>query len=133
MWLRKVLHTSIPLLQVLDFVSSWLRFRGWVVMPSCRRAVVLLCWCRHVARFVSLRSSCRRFAVSSYSCLLLDVLSISPCSSIRRRLHKLVSGKSPFPGRVGYVWGRHILYSLWQSILLSSLIFYFSLGINLEN
>ena len=42
------------------------------------RVVVLLCWCRHVARFVVLRSSCRR--VASFVVLL------SSCCQFRRIL-----------------------------------------------
>ena len=59
-WRRKVLHTLKPLPQVIDFVSTWRRSLGWVVMLcSYRRSplfrvVVLLCWCRQIARFVIL-------------------------------------------------------------------------------
>ena len=81
-WRQKVLHTSKPILQVINFVFLERRFLGWVVMlcsyrrsllfvsscclfgriaffvSSCRCVVVSLC--RRVVRFVVLLSSCHR-------------------------------------------------------------------------
>ena len=77
---------------------SWLgRDALFVFSLSSLRVVVLLCWCRHVARLVVLGSSCRR--VASFVVLLSSCRreTISPFSSIRRRLNKQVSGESTFP------------------------------------
>ena len=50
-WRRKVLHTLKPLPQVIDFVSTWRRFLGWVVMLCSYRRSFLSC--RRIALLVS--------------------------------------------------------------------------------
>ena len=114
---RKVLHTSKPLLQVIDFV-----FRGWVVLLcSYRRCLLFVSsYCFVIVAMLPVSSHCVlrvvNLLVSSYSRLRVVVLSISPCSSIRRRLHKLVSGKSIFP--VGMLcMGTYIVFTLAKHIM----------------
>ena len=101
---------------------SWLSYDALFASSfASLRVVVLLCWCRHVARFVVLLSSCRRvacFVVLRSSCRRVAsfVVLLSSCrrvvsfvvSSIRRRLHKLVNGKSTFPANFA-----HLMITKW--------------------
>ena len=96
---------------------SWLGCDALFVSSfSSLRVVMLPVWSYcFLCVFVSLCRCVVVLSVSSYCFLRVIELTISPFSSIRRRLHKLVSGKSTFPANFAQNGDHRIVGSVEMS------------------